>query len=445
MSSPKPKSSQESVSSHQQNMRLMEQMGASSYDPMPPDQHGWLLKQPYVSNEMRLWSLMLRSTVAFAPGRPRSPYAVDENGEELHIQHMARILDEHESNTRKSWNRLEARGLVRKGTPSEGKKRLYLCGKVCEINNLDEFLAGLGVSQESPQMGVPESPQMGVPNSIILQISPYLRRHVERLPDEQKQAFWERWKDKEDREKRIVADVMMAARELIEQEEDSIFSEFQIPKIRQEQIHDVKRAAEKTERKKRLQPLVQSLKDFVQTSFAFTEKESAQCTESGSVHTFYPYVEEKIQRKENYTHTDESVQTAGDGVCVPPDSVSVPPESPPQEVAVRFDPEPAWNVFWNRYPTKSGENEVRQWWTKHVKSREYACEIIEGLNRHLQSDRWNRNIGIPDPINFLRKHAYKDRPKPQPPPAMTKRETDEQQLKEFARRMDEHIRKGGKP
>jgi len=131
------------------NMACMRAMGAPRFDPLPPDQHKWqrLKHWPEV---IRLWSWMVAHTCHWPI---LSPYAVDQEGYELHLENASADLDMDEANVRRAW-RLGCRmGLwgnrsAQKGNKYRGQRRLYFYGAV-DLKRAEE------------EAGKPELPKEG--------------------------------------------------------------------------------------------------------------------------------------------------------------------------------------------------------------------------------------------------------------------------------------------
>ena len=130
------------------------------------------------------------------------------------------------------------------------------------------------------------------------------------------------------------------------------------------------------------------------------------------------------------------------GVCAPASFEQTrETEKPKSPKAPAFDPKPFWETFWATYSqTKDARRQdAWEWWRDNVKSVEYAAEILDGLNRHIASDQWQRKIGLPDAINFLLKHRYKERPLPASAvaPPQTKSARQAEALAQFAAKIRE--------
>lgn len=111
--------------------RLMKEMGGSGqFTGIPPGQLEWMEPEaPHNPPLNRMWSLMIHRTCGFGY---ESAYAIDSYSDrsEMCLENLAKLLDMDPSNANKTWRLGVRLGLWRNGTPQEGKRRLYLCGKV---------------------------------------------------------------------------------------------------------------------------------------------------------------------------------------------------------------------------------------------------------------------------------------------------------------------------
>lgn len=122
-----PKKDKPAPSDHQTVYALMKEMGSrDGYTPIPPDQHDWQ-RESDEPPKQRMWSWMVRATCFY--GR-RSPYAVDREGKELHLEHCAKDLGMDMANARHYWAIGVKQGIWRSGDHQEGPRRMYLCGRV---------------------------------------------------------------------------------------------------------------------------------------------------------------------------------------------------------------------------------------------------------------------------------------------------------------------------
>jgi hypothetical protein len=99
------------------------------FDPIPPDQITWALAEDRAPLN-RVWAAMCVHQLHWGH---RKEYAVDKEGKELHIEHIASYLNMDDSGVYKAWREGVALGLWRNGTMREGKRRLYLLARVVPV------------------------------------------------------------------------------------------------------------------------------------------------------------------------------------------------------------------------------------------------------------------------------------------------------------------------
>jgi hypothetical protein len=290
---------QESISA---NMTLMEEIGAPSYNPIPPDHTKWALEQPGVPPVIRLWAWVIDGTLDHKTGRQRSPFVVDEFGNERHIKDAAKRFGWDRSNLGKYWKEVQLRGWARPGTAEEGRKRIFICGKVNPVKELEEELAAM----YSGSTGGRKKSKNGLRKP---HLADYYKgavlRHIERLPANRKEAITSRLLSVRDEDERLRVDMDEARRTYIEQKENSIFDEFGIPKTRipleKRKKLGTERKAEIAERDKRIKPLIKVVErysEYAQTTFEFGDGEVYADQENGFTQTAASLLNtEKIQRE----------------------------------------------------------------------------------------------------------------------------------------------------
>lgn len=206
-------------------VQLMREMGSTKgFDPIPPDQYLTLRDSRYPPEQRLLW-WMASKTIRYGH---RSPYAVDELGKELRINHAEAELGIDPGNLRRAWRELEAEGRVR----TEGR-RLYLNGSVT--------LPALKAKEKRSEVCTDLFP-------------PYLVKKINRLPAERQKALLTEYAQESAAEKDVIKEAVAAARSIFDQRKDTILSRFGIKKI---QGHKHRQAES---------PLVPALAEFVERS-----------------------------------------------------------------------------------------------------------------------------------------------------------------------------------
>lgn len=114
---PNPAQWKEGLSDFQTTVALMKRMGSKNgYSPIPPPHHQWQRRKGNPPL-YRIWSWLCDHTILWGH---RSEYAVNKDGQELHIEHIAKDLAMDEGNVRRDWKEGVERGLWRNGTKAEG-------------------------------------------------------------------------------------------------------------------------------------------------------------------------------------------------------------------------------------------------------------------------------------------------------------------------------------
>jgi hypothetical protein len=112
--------------------------GKNGFEPVPWDQIGWHGRADQ-SPLQRMWAWLISKTLRKGHW---SPYAITKReqhgGEELHIEHAAQALGMDVANAYRTWKEGVARGLWRNGTKEEGKRRMYICGSVPQVEGEEE-------------------------------------------------------------------------------------------------------------------------------------------------------------------------------------------------------------------------------------------------------------------------------------------------------------------
>jgi hypothetical protein len=238
------------MTDHQQNVNLMKQMGSrAGYNPMPPDQHRWTMGKKR-GPLYRFWGWMCDHTLSYGH---RSPYAVDENGSERHIEHAAADLEMDLANTYCYWRKGINLGLWRNGTAEEGKRRMFLCGEVIpKVDEDDEDV---------------RQPGNGLPPSIIAKVKEWSA--------ETQREFWSTWAIRKTVRDTSLRELMAAAREILDRDDDEHLKTWGIQRNRQEHSPKNMPPEELQARQERIQKILPDLEKHVQTVQAFVQPQES--------------------------------------------------------------------------------------------------------------------------------------------------------------------------
>ncbi len=224
-------------------IRRMEGEGAKrhkGYTPLPVDQHRWQgrAKEP---PKHRIWSWMINHCLAWGH---RCEYAVDKNGKELHIEHLAADLDMDLANAYKYWNQGTEEGLWRNGEErTEGERRLYLRGEI--------------PTEEGEQNA----------NSIVCtyNLPPFILKQTKDWPQERVQELEKSWISLTDLDRELYAALMAARRSVIDREQDNLLARFAVKSNRQEHLKKTETPEEAAARRSRVDPLLPGIELYVHT------------------------------------------------------------------------------------------------------------------------------------------------------------------------------------
>ena len=238
------------MTDHQHNIKLIKQMGSrEGYNPIPPDQHRWTRGKKR-GPLYRFWGWMCDHTLAYGH---RSPYAVDENGSERHIEHAAADLEMDLANAYLYWRKGINLGLWRNGTAAEGKRRMFLCGEV--IPKIDEDDEDEG------------QPTTGLPPSIIAKVKEWSA--------ETQREFWATWALRKTVRDTSLRELMAAAREILDRDDDEHLKTWGLQRTRQEHNPKNMPPEELQARQERIQKILPDLEKHVQTVQAFVQPQES--------------------------------------------------------------------------------------------------------------------------------------------------------------------------
>src|ERR1017187_6678689 len=284
----KPAGQERSSGSHTENMELMHEIGARSYNPMPPSQHSWQMAkdQPPL---LRMWSWMTYHCLHHGH---RSPFAVLKgmNGEwiEAHMEHVMADLEMDEGNCYRTWLQGVERGLWA-NTPLDSTKR-------------DRRLYYRGNVPTPKERAVEKGEEEANTNCLHRQLQkqrPYIRKSLEALAPEEREAALVELEVADRLYGRILADVTMAVRNnIIGPMQNSIFERHSVKKIRELHIRKAETPDDRFSREGRLAQFTPPLELYVQTVFPSVQAEVKSLLEAekqsvGTAATLLPQKPEK--------------------------------------------------------------------------------------------------------------------------------------------------------
>lgn len=266
------------------SLKLMRAMGATTFDPMPPDQHKWQMakSQPPL---IRIWSWLCAHTIHWN-GQERSAFAIDREGHDLTIERLAKDLGFDAMNARHYWKAGTDQGLWRNGTKEEGRRRLYLCGKV---------VAAKPDQPADQEIGM----YIPMPDQILKKTKGWPEAKLQEF-----RAWWNEWAPvrKEVRDTAI-AELVGVTRSILDRDDDTaLLTKWGIEPNRQEHKNG-KSPEEAAARQARAQSLEPVLDRYVQTLF--------ECVQTSKNEVYKPLVQSEtagasLLPSENYQRRADS-------------------------------------------------------------------------------------------------------------------------------------------
>jgi hypothetical protein len=304
--------------------KLIHELGAKSFDPMPPDQHQWQMGKDHPPL-IRIWSWLCGHTIHWN-GQERSTFAIDKEGHELRLERIADDLKIDEGNVRQYWAQGVQLGLWRNGTKKEGSRRLYLCGEVKPI-------------QEAPVVDVNGKPKVedAVRTYRSKRMRPYLLAQIDALPQEAQDSYWAEWTPRHLAVDQSFAELVACHRQVADEDDDNQFARYSVKKIREthnpkgseEQLEALRKEAEA--RRKRMEAIRPEVERYIRTVEKLVQEEKKS--------TYEPTVQSK---NADATLLSSDLQRGTEGgreshLYGPPSNSETPPvdkKSPPKLVPV---------------------------------------------------------------------------------------------------------------
>jgi len=244
--------------SHPECVALVKRMGSKrGYSPIPPDQHHW---QSFAGEPplYRIWAWLCDHTLAWGH---RCEYAVDKNGNELHLEHIAAELDMDIANVYRYWDEGAKRGIWRGGKKTEGERRLFLCGSVAEP-----------ATEEAKKKVCADNFPL------------HIWKQIKDWPPEERDQFKAELERVDEEYKQALSAVTAGLRHIRAQKEDSVCDRRGVKNNRQEHKKDGESDEEAAARRARFEPILPALEQYVQTIATphTVENETLHKTENGS-------------------------------------------------------------------------------------------------------------------------------------------------------------------
>lgn len=226
--------------------QLMKAVGSpKGYDPIPPPQYLTFQNSRYPP-AMRVWAWLLSKTIRAGH---RTPYATDDNGQELKLSDCSAQLKMNAGNVSRAWQELETEGRVRR----DGRK-LAIAG---DFNLPMDYLTAPTEVKTTP-----------------VKLPPYIVHQLNALDLARKNAFWAEAQQATAEHKAIHADLVAFAREIHEEALSEIFEKYC--------IKAQKRA--KSREKSDMQKAIENpVREFLNSSRSCNKNEVVQQLSRGSI------------------------------------------------------------------------------------------------------------------------------------------------------------------
>lgn len=240
---------------------LMKAMGSTKgFDPIPPDQHAWTMHKDEPPL-LRMWGWMCTHTIHWGH---RSPFAVNKERHELHLEHIAADLDLDEANARHYWRLGCAKGLWRNGTDEEGRRKMFLCGQVKS--------EGEGTEKKEVCTNL---------------LPPQILKQVDNWPPEKQHLFRLEFASELELEKQSAATLIAANRTFFIRRQDNLFDRYGVKANRQQHRKNGESPEEAAARRGRVEPLLRDVERCVQTFLNSVQSQNGTLYkgQNGSVQT----------------------------------------------------------------------------------------------------------------------------------------------------------------
>jgi len=219
------------------------------WDPLPVDQHKWQ-NRPGIQPLVRLWSWLFHHTIAYPNS---SPYAIDREGNELHIENAAEAIGQSPQNAYATWREGVEMGIWRNGGKREGQRRLYICGEVPAYQEGEETEKEIVCKNNFP----------GLPSHVL--------KKIKELDEERQIELMVAWRRRVTIRETVLRELMAGGRDILDDEDSAFLRTFQdargrpLELPRQEHTPHDATEAEIEARRERARALRPQLELFVST------------------------------------------------------------------------------------------------------------------------------------------------------------------------------------
>lgn len=286
------------------NLELIQAIGGSEYDPLAPDQYLFRLdpamKLSHVAHQLHTWVLWLMIHLKKPGGR--TPYAA-WGGRAVGLQDAKQDLKRDMPAISKAWRELGEKGLCRK----DDEGRLVACARV-------KYRMPAHAKPKAKNQAGEETVKLFVQttNSLLAQFPKYVKKRVEALPEEDRDAFFELQKRIDAAEDQAIAAVTAQVREKFAPIRKAHLATVGVKQVKLKKGKPKKAIAEpdlQVELQLKLPDFglfVQTTEEDGQSEFAQTRNSSSHKPNSGDAQTTHLY--EKGQRDKAFSSSSETEQ-----------------------------------------------------------------------------------------------------------------------------------------
>lgn len=252
---------------------LMKAVGGGktpSWNPIPAGQHRWQIR-PGCGPLHRMWSWLVEHTINWGHD---SIWAVDKDGNELHIEACAAALGMDVANARRTWRAGERLGIWRRGTSSEGRRKLIICGRVKAAQT---EVSGSTVCTDLFKI---------LPKAVV--------REIRSWPEERQQEFGEGWKRRIEIHDMTLRELVSGTREVLGDDDSKYLQSFGLELKRQEHKPKGASPAQLEARRKRFESIQPQLSKFVQNIEELVHSQESTPHKAAKVAAQTPAIEAQV-------------------------------------------------------------------------------------------------------------------------------------------------------
>ena len=259
----------------------MREMGSRAFDPIPPDNYLYFVHDESAPPLQRALAWVRAHTIRYGH---RSPFCVDEDGNELTLEHMAADFKWSVKHARCTWEDLEDRGLVK----LDRHKRLCLKG-------------------DTPLPTAPpdddEDSELDNAKNLYRFFPKYLAKQIQQLSEDARRRLIRDYRVYTKFQDRVKAEVMAKARAIEEEMDAQFFAQFGIEVRRNKKTRENGNNVVQITLNDMPENVVQVFQNPVQPDSAILYN-----AKNGAVQDLHPIYTEKTEKTETLSSSSSSVE-----------------------------------------------------------------------------------------------------------------------------------------